>query len=124
MKIWRVAILSGGIVSVGLLLLFAYQYFILDNIRMIEGLNEKFGSTIIPIMSMTVYVFIFVVTLVSFPSFLIKSIPWFLLPTQILLGNKPDTKELNKNDILSLFISSIFIFLLVSISVYVQQKNI
>ena len=124
MKIWRVAILSGGIVAVGILLFFAYQYFILENIKMVEGLNENFGSAILPITAFSLYIFFFIVTLVAFPVFWFKSIPWFVILTPLLLRKKVYTNDLNVNDVIGLLISSSFIILLIGIGSYVQNKYI
>jgi len=124
MKIWRVAILSGGIVAVAILLFFSYQYFMLENTKMVEGLNEKFGSVVLPITAFSLYIFFFIVTLVSFPAFWFKSIPWFVILTPLLLRKKVNTDGLDKNDFIGLLISSLFIVLLIGIGSYVKNNYI
>ena len=114
MKTWRIVILSGGIVAVSMLLFFSYQYFILENVKMAVGLNEKFGSTIVPITAFSLYISFFVMTLVAFPAFWFKSIPWLVILTPLLLRKKVYTDDLDKNDIIGLLISSLFIVLLVT----------
>lgn len=110
--------------AIAILFLFMYQAFILENTKMIDGMNDRFGSVILPVISISFYAFIFVVTLVSFPAFWFKSLMWFPKLTQLILGSKTVNLSENKNDIYGLLVSSMFIIFLVLMSFYVQNKFI
>jgi len=121
MKIWRIAFISGGITAIGLLLFFMYQIFILDNTGVVDRLNSQYGSAPLALLGFILYVFIFIVVLVTFPSFLFLSLPWAFLFIGLLTEGKAYMKKLNNFYIISLGISSILLILVVRVMYAVQN---
>ncbi len=115
MKTWRIALVSGSVVAIGILLLFSYQYFILENTKMIEGMNEQFGSALLTMLGLSVFSMIFVMALVTFPVFLLASVPWFFMPT---LSVSPKLKIA----LFNLVLSSVLVLLVLYVSMFVQKN--
>lgn len=123
MKTWRIASISGGIVAIGLLLLFVYQIYILNNSNAVNSLNTLFGSVPLGIFGIMVFAFLFIVALVTFPVFWFTSIPWFFLPIGLITEGKAYLSKLNKFNIISLLISTILIIIVLGMGFYAKQNT-
>jgi len=123
MKTWRIASISGGIVAVGLLFLFVYQIYILNNSNTVNSLNDHFGSTYLGILAIMAFSFLFIVALVAFPVFWFASIPWFFIPIGLITDGKAYLSKLNKFNIISFAISSILILFVLGVGYYAKQNT-
>ena len=120
MKIWRIAILTGAVVAIGILLLFIYQIYLIDNTAALEGLISEFGSAHVGLPVITIFIFLFVVALISFPAFWVLSLPWALLPIGLMIEGKGYIKKLDKFHLISLLISASLIAIIMLFTYYAQ----
>ena len=62
-----------------------------------------------PILLFLLLVFVFVVALISFICFWVKSIRWFMALNGVFLSEEAEKKEINHNDIVGLLLSCVLI---------------
>jgi hypothetical protein len=122
MKIFNIAILSGGICSLLVLSIFGYEIIILNNDKVLENVSEYISPPILGIFIFAAFVFVFIATLIAFPYYLYKSIPFVVLDNWLTAEGRRKLKDNSKN-ITGLIFCSVLIFILVIIAEYIQYKT-
>ncbi len=118
MKIWRISSLTGGICALLVLLAFGYQIFIVENAGITELANIP-TSTLLNIIFLTFMSFMFITTLIAFPCFLFKSIPFFTVWSWFTPEGRNNLQE-NQNPIIGLFICCGLIVILISCKEFLE----
>ena len=114
MKVFRIAILVGGICGLLILLIFGYEILISNNTGVLERMGEIISPPLLGIFLFCLFVFVFISNLVLFPYYLFRSIPFVIL---INWRTPESRKKLNENinSLTGLFICSIVTLILVAI---------
>ena len=101
-SIWRISLASGAAAATLVALFFVYQYVqgTIPNER-VEGLT--------PILLFVCLIFLFVVALISFLFFWVKSIRWFVALSGLFTSRGIEAETMNHKDVLGLLISCAFI---------------
>jgi hypothetical protein len=115
MKIWRISILCGAICSILVILLIAYQIVINNNIISMKSDGQKQ----LMVAYVSIFLFSFVTTLIAFPCFLYKSIPFFLMNNWLYKDRRLFLYE-NRFDFYSLLICGFNIGVLVILGNHIK----
>ena len=123
MSVWRIAIVTGVFGALFLALFLCYQIFFLENTAAISTLSTKTGYGAILWLGAELYVFSFIVALITFPFYLVKSLPWFYLPFGLLSEGKSYYSRLNIYTIISLAASTTILLVVLGVGFYAAYNT-
>ena len=116
-SIWRISLASGAAAATLVALFFVYQYVqgTIPNER-VEGLT--------PILLFVCLIFLFVVALISFLFFWVKSIRWFVALSGLFTSRGIEAETMNHKDVLGLLISCALIAITIVFWGFIEWNHI
>ena len=121
MRIWKIASISSACFCILFFGFLCYQVATSDASIPLERANLLFGHWLIGVLSLMLYVFTFIVVLVSFPSFLVLCAPLFASPLWLTKDGRKEIKHKHLQNIYGLSISVMLLIVILLLGLYTKS---
>jgi hypothetical protein len=113
MKIWRISIITSAIITIMVFLYIVISVLTTGNYESQERLFDSLSYPLSSIYVLCISVFIFVLTLIAFPCFIYKCIPFFIIRYWLSFNGREYLRS-KKSSLVSLILCLVLISLLLS----------